>query len=432
MLLTPRHPLAARRQRGAVAIILGLTLAVLIGFAGLAIDLGRFFVIKTELQNAMDACALAAASQLRPGQNDPNALNRAIAYGRVFSTGGVDDGATTPEVEGNVGAIKNRANFQSTVIDIAASQITFSATLGGTYEEVVSADHNTAAFAKCSFPLTGLPIFFMRVLNPVLDTQTVSAMAAATLAPSSSACLIPVAVCKKTNGANFGITVGEWMPAHSKYGTGNFGWIDFDPPAQKDLKASLAGSGQCSAQIGDEVGTQGVNANTFSYWNARFGLYRSGGPTMAEAAPDFTGYSYADAKWNPDSGSAQLPRTHGAGGASAFADYQSKAAAFVAFQGNPPNPYDDPLSVNSHQVNGRIKRVAVAPVVDCDEWANGNGNAQPAIEGYACVLMLNPVFDQNKEAAVLEFLGLSTTVGSPCATNGEPGTFGPLVPQLVQ
>jgi hypothetical protein len=306
----------------------------------------------------------------------------------------VDDGATAPEVEGNVGAIKNRANFQSTVIDIAASQITFSATLGGTYEEGGSADHNTAAFAKCSFPLTGLPIFFMRVLNPVLDTQTVSAMAAATLAPSSSACLIP--------------------------------------PKQKGLKASLAGSGQCSAQLGDEVGTQGVNDVTFSYWNARFGLYRSGGPTMAEAAPDFTGYSYADAKWNPESGSAQLPRTHGAGGASAFADYQSKAAAFVAFQGNPPNPYDDPLSVNSHQVNGRIKRVAVAPVVDCDEWANGNGNAQPAIEGYACVLMLNPVFDQNKEAAVLEFLGLSTTVGSPCATNGEPGTFGPLVPQLVQ
>jgi hypothetical protein len=32
----------------------------------------------------------------------------------------------------------------------------------------------------------------------------------------------------------------------------------------------------------------------------------------------------------------------------------------------------------------------------------------------------------------MEFLGLSTAPGSPCATNGAPGTFGPLVPQLVQ
>ena len=48
-------------QRGAVAIIVGLTLAVLVGFAGLAIDGGRLYVNKTELQNAADACALAAS-----------------------------------------------------------------------------------------------------------------------------------------------------------------------------------------------------------------------------------------------------------------------------------------------------------------------------------------------------------------------------------
>ncbi|MEZ5662936.1 MAG: Tad domain-containing protein [Burkholderiaceae bacterium] len=78
-------------QRGAVAVILGITVTVLIGFAGLAIDLGRFFIVKTELQNAMDACALSASTQLRPGQNNPNALTRAIAYGRVFTTGGVSE-----------------------------------------------------------------------------------------------------------------------------------------------------------------------------------------------------------------------------------------------------------------------------------------------------------------------------------------------------
>src|SRR5437867_791430 len=154
-----------QRQRGAIAIMFGLTLAVLIGFAGLAIDLGRFFVIKTELQNDMDACALAAASQLRPGQNNPNALTKAVAYGRVFSTGGVDDVATAP-LEGNIAAIKNLANFQSVVVNIQSENITFSDTLGGTYKTIAGgANYNTAAFAKCTFPMTGLPIFFMKVLN---------------------------------------------------------------------------------------------------------------------------------------------------------------------------------------------------------------------------------------------------------------------------
>eukprot|EP01034_Spumella_vulgaris_P046448 gene46448-biopygen39554 len=55
---------ARRRQRGAVAIIAAIALPILIGFAGLALDGGRLFMQKTELQNAADACALAASREL--------------------------------------------------------------------------------------------------------------------------------------------------------------------------------------------------------------------------------------------------------------------------------------------------------------------------------------------------------------------------------
>ena len=55
---TPRT--GPSRQRGAVAIIVGLMAAVLVGFIGLAIDGGHLYLTKTELQNAADACALAA------------------------------------------------------------------------------------------------------------------------------------------------------------------------------------------------------------------------------------------------------------------------------------------------------------------------------------------------------------------------------------
>lgn len=55
---------ARRRQRGAIAIMFGLSMLVLFGFIALALDLGRTYLVRTELQNAADAAALAGARQL--------------------------------------------------------------------------------------------------------------------------------------------------------------------------------------------------------------------------------------------------------------------------------------------------------------------------------------------------------------------------------
>jgi len=426
--LHQRHPVARRQQRGAVAIMLGITLAVLIGFAGLAIDLGRFFIIKTELQNAMDACALAASSQLRPGQNNPNALTRAIAYGRVFTTGGVSENP----LEGNIAAIQNRVNFQGEVVSVQPENITFAENLAGPYVTQASADPNTAAFVQCSVPLADIPVFFMRVLNPLLTTQTVSARAVATLAPSDSACAIPVAACKvpgTTAASNFGLTVGQWLEPPSgpgsPYGTGNFGWIDFTPPGggASELANLLIGPGQCDTAIGSQVDEPGAIASLETAWNSRFGIYRNGAgnPQVATAPPDVTGYGYSTATWPS--------RFNAYNGTSAGAvNYRTAAASYRQYQVNPPNPYNRITSAQ-HESLGRNRRVVVAPVVDCSVWNVGTG--RPVVEGWACVLMLNPMLGSSP-VPTMEFLGLSTTAGSPCATNGAPGTFGPLVPQLVQ
>ena len=53
-----------RRQRGAIAIMFALTLLMLFGFLGLTLDLGATYDLKTELQNAADAAALAGAKDL--------------------------------------------------------------------------------------------------------------------------------------------------------------------------------------------------------------------------------------------------------------------------------------------------------------------------------------------------------------------------------
>lgn len=68
------------KQNGAILIIVGLTLAVLLGLAGLVIDLGGLFVAKTEMQSAVDSCALAAAQEL---DGNADALIRAANAGRT-------------------------------------------------------------------------------------------------------------------------------------------------------------------------------------------------------------------------------------------------------------------------------------------------------------------------------------------------------------
>lgn len=53
-----------QKQRGVILVFLVIVIAVLLGVAAFSLDMGRLFVLKTELQNAADAAALAAAKEL--------------------------------------------------------------------------------------------------------------------------------------------------------------------------------------------------------------------------------------------------------------------------------------------------------------------------------------------------------------------------------
>jgi len=86
----PKH----HQQRGAVAVMTGLLLMlVLIPVAGLVLDLGHLYIVKTELQNLADASSLAAAKDL---DNTDAGLNKAVATGKAL-------------------ALKNRYDFGSTM-----------------------------------------------------------------------------------------------------------------------------------------------------------------------------------------------------------------------------------------------------------------------------------------------------------------------------
>ncbi|MDQ3345305.1 MAG: pilus assembly protein TadG-related protein, partial [Chloroflexota bacterium] len=61
------------RERGQVLIMFALALVVLLGFAGLAIDVGRLVAERRHVQNAADAGALAACVRLIDGATDAEA-----------------------------------------------------------------------------------------------------------------------------------------------------------------------------------------------------------------------------------------------------------------------------------------------------------------------------------------------------------------------
>ena len=73
-----------RSDKGFVLIVTCIVLAILLGLAGLGIDIGRMYVIESELQAFSDAAALNAALQL---DGTERGIARARQAASEFATG---------------------------------------------------------------------------------------------------------------------------------------------------------------------------------------------------------------------------------------------------------------------------------------------------------------------------------------------------------
>lgn len=77
-----------RGQRGFVLIIMTASAIALMGGVGLAVDLGRVFIVKNETQVYVDAAAIAAAQKLEGTSNGfSNANNAVTAMVNVWNLG---------------------------------------------------------------------------------------------------------------------------------------------------------------------------------------------------------------------------------------------------------------------------------------------------------------------------------------------------------
>jgi Flp pilus assembly protein TadG len=95
----------ARDRMGAVAVLTGLTLTTLLGFAGLGTDATLWFVAKRNLQGAADVAAFSAATAELAGANSTTftAAAKAVSkqYGFADGVNGVSVTVNNPPASGN-------------------------------------------------------------------------------------------------------------------------------------------------------------------------------------------------------------------------------------------------------------------------------------------------------------------------------------------
>jgi hypothetical protein len=131
-----------RKQKGAVAIIFGLTVVVLLTMGGLVMDLGHLYIAKTELQNAADAAALAGAKEL----NETTAgINLAVSQAQAI-------------------ALRNKYNFATNLV-LLPGDIEFGPSPDGPWSNVAAATASPAGktFVKVDTGAKNLSTYLMPV-----------------------------------------------------------------------------------------------------------------------------------------------------------------------------------------------------------------------------------------------------------------------------
>jgi Flp pilus assembly protein TadG len=414
------------RESGAVAIVVALSMAVLIGFFGLAFDLGKLYVAKSELQNSADACALAAARELTGGNTNQLALAEAAG----IATG-----------------MRHDVLFQSEPVSLTTDDsVTFSETFDGAYQPKTAINSTEALlmqYARCKVSRVSITNWFIQILNLMpgitIGSQAVAATAVATRTPSQiTSCAIPVGVCSSSvtppppAGTWLQSVIGPGKSGGTGNLTGNFMWVDYTPPGggASELGANLTGPGVCNLPaIGSQVGEAGVISSLAADWNSRFGIYQ-GSVKQGDSIPDHAGYAYTDA-------AGSWPAKF-----NAFGDFRNKRGVHAAYQGDATTGLKtNGIIANSAylQANGGDRRLATVAVLNCDSFTGGSTVAP--VQSWACVLMLHPINNSaggsgtGSTRMYLEYLGRSDVPGNPCATSGVPAgpdSGGPLVPVLVR
>ncbi|HSR08561.1 MAG TPA: pilus assembly protein TadG-related protein [Bryobacteraceae bacterium] len=356
-------------ERGFSLILIGLALFVMIGMVGLAIDVGRMFVYKSELQAFVDNAAMAAITKMDGTQAGVQAANALALTG--------PDGAS----------LANKVNFDTTTISTVTTG--YATSFSGTYDSFATASSaatNNYRFLKVT-ATQNVALTFLPVLPGISTLYAVSASATSGQQATSS------------------LTNGGLLPfapdAHSQADTTNFG---LTPGTSYTLKWPNNGNSPCAGDAGFTPPGSPPSEHGF----VDFGE----GNSNSNVRSAIISGGYPNSSSSPSSLAAgdTLGGVPGNRGSSIFSALNTRAGQDTDETSTTYAQY-----VASGTGNGRrVVTVAIAGT-----W-NGNGsNASTPILGFAN-FFLNTSYSGSSGGICATYIGPANTTGS--SSGGTDGT----------
>lgn len=224
-----------KRQRGYVVIATAIGLFAMVGMLGLAVDLGRLYIIKTEAQAFADAASILAATKLNGKKSGLDAAELAI----------------TTSV--------NKFNFNTQSVPTSALQIYFAKSVLGPWEKQPISNPSGYAFvrveARPSLNLSFMPTLGATASKNVLG-EAVGAQVQQTFPNGGYMPFTPFAINPNDATGNYGMQIGQ------EY---SFLW-----PGNASKGNSCAGNQACwpSCNFSDNNNTAGANRGYFELQSA--------------------------------------------------------------------------------------------------------------------------------------------------------------------
>ena len=354
-----------KRERGSVLAMSALGMLTFLLATGMAVDLGHFYLVKSELQNAADAAALAGASALNSG---PTGIMRAR------------DRAT---------AAMNSYEFNKTGLTIPPSNVTFAVNLGGPYVDAATAALPSTAqkirFVRVQTPQTPIQVFFAA---PVLGSKKdLAAEATAGMSvPITSVCdFLPVSVIDYGSPIKPGDTYTFRADTGGGISPGNYQILAVAGSGGQDVRIGLGSGVDACAAPGEEYAV-----------DTKPGL--TSGPVRVGVNTRFDEYG-------PQTNPAMMPPDLNVKENITYAQYVAGT----------------PSQAPSHPgVAGR--RVVIIPIVKEGEYDPGRGVVK--FNRFGLFFLRNKVSGGNGGELVAEFIDMATVVGrgkvgtGPAAANG--------------
>lgn len=281
-----------RRQQGAVAIMTGLLLLlVLIPLGGVVVDLGHLYIAKAELQNAADAAALAAAKDLN------------------YTTAGVNNAINSGTLIGG----RHEYDF-STGVTLAETDFSFSSSPDGPWVSAAAARISPAnlSFVKVDTGSKALNTYLIQVAG--IETTSTKGVA---VAGRYVTLVTPIGICAadpdhRTAKYTYASGVTELLEfgfrrgvAYNTFSLGSLGGATYDPYL---INPVSPGSGSCDASassaaatapfvcngnsavltvgVGQVYTNTGMSSSIEKALNSRFGDYTGSACVPAQAPPD--------------------------------------------------------------------------------------------------------------------------------------------------